>query len=150
MRSPALAFAWEIGRRHRWGLSALVAYLLVLCVIVAVAPPATHSDGAAAGAAVMPLAAVFMYFLAIFTLGSSVDLSARESLLPARLFTLPVRTVTLVAWPMLYGTAAMIGLWLAVALLALRPWGVAVPLMWPALLAAAFLAWTQAFMWMPY
>src|SRR5262245_17683958 len=140
MRSPALTIVWEIGRRHRWGLSALMAYLLILGVIAARAPPAKHSDGAAAGAAMVPFAGALMYLLTVFTLGSGVDLAVRDSLFPARMFTLPVRTLTLVAWPMLCGTIAMIGLWLAAALLALRPWGIEVPLVWPALLAAAFLA----------
>ena len=38
----------------------------------------------------------------------------------------------------------------AEAIATLRPWGVDVPLIWPALLAAVFLAWTQVLTWMPY
>src|SRR5439155_9117088 len=51
---------------------------------------------------------------------------------------------------MLYGTVTMAGLWVAVALVALWPSGVPAPLIWPALFAAAFVAWLQAFAWMPY
>src|SRR5436190_12472077 len=51
---------------------------------------------------------------------------------------------------MLYGTAAMAILWLAARLFAVWPSGVEIPLIWPALLAAALLAWTQALTWMPY
>src|SRR2546430_11508394 len=66
------------------------------------------------------------------------------------MFALPVRTAALVGWPMLYGTAAVAILWLVTALSARWPWGIELPLIWPALLAAVFLAWTQALMWMPY
>ena len=53
---------------------------------------------------------------------------------------------------MLYGTAAMASLWVATALLARWPLRIdfALPVMWPALLGAVFLAWTQALTWMPY
>jgi len=51
---------------------------------------------------------------------------------------------------MLYGTAAMAILWLATRFLAVWPSGVDVPMIWPALLAASLLAWTQALTWMPY
>src|SRR5256886_4295692 len=66
------------------------------------------------------------------------------------MFALPLRTAALVGWPMLYGTAAVAILWLVTALSARWPWGIELPLIWPALLAAVFLAWTQALMWMPY
>jgi hypothetical protein len=97
-----------------------------------------------------PLTATFTYFLAVFSFGLSGDLAARQSMYPARMFTLPVTTTALAGWPMLYGSAAMVILWLATRLFAVWPSGVDVPLMWPALLAAALLAWTQALTWMPY
>src|SRR5204862_84389 len=78
------------------------------------------------------------------------DLAARHSMYPARMFTLPVTNAALVGWPMLYGTAAMAILWLAVRLFAVWPSGIEIPVIWPALLAAALLAWTQALTWMPY
>ena len=72
----------------------------------------------------MPLAATFMYFLAVFSFGLAGDLAARQSMYPARMFTLPVTTAALAGWPMLYGTAAMAILWLATRLLAVWPSGV--------------------------
>ena len=66
------------------------------------------------------------------------------------MFTLPVSTAALAGWPMLYGTTTLAGLWVAAALIALRPSGVPAPLIWPALFAAAFIAWLQVFAWMPY
>src|SRR2546430_14906064 len=49
---------------------------------------------------------------------------------------------------MLYGSAATPILWLAARLLAVWPSGTEIPVMWPALLGATLLAWTQALTWM--
>jgi len=155
VRSAAAAVAWLIGRRHRWGLIAVVAYLLVLAILRLLiferGRPVVFEDAESFGFFVMvPLASTFMYFLAVFSFGLAGDMAARESMYPARMFTLPVTTAALAGWPMLYGTSAMALLWLATRLLALWPSGVFVPVAWPALLAAAYLAWTQALTWMPY
>src|SRR5207244_291082 len=63
---------------------------------------------------------------------------------------LPLTTDALAGWPMLYGTATMAILWLATRFFAIWPSDVDVPMIWPALLAASLLAWTQALTWMPY
>lgn len=155
MRSPARAIAWEFRQRHRWGLIALAGYVLFVAAfkLVILGPETTvrldPPDGRAA-AVTVPLSAMFMYVLAVFSFGFTGDLAARHSIYPARMFALPVTTAALAGWPMLYGTVAMASLWLATALLARWPWGIDVPLIWPALLAAAFLAWTQVLTWMPY
>jgi len=155
MRSPALAIGWEFRRRHLWALIAMAGYLLALAAIkllfvgpmepIRLDPP----DGRAA-VVITPLTATYFYLLAAFSFGLAGDLAARPSIYPARMFALPLRTAALVGWPMLYGTAAVAILWLVTALSARWPWGIELPLIWPALLAAVFLAWTQALMWMPY
>jgi hypothetical protein len=155
MRSPAVAIAWEFRHRHRLGLIALTGYLLVLATIKLVIlarglPINLDSPQSFAFVVLVPLTATFTYFLAVFSFGLSGDLAARRSMYPARMFTLPVTTAALAGWPMLYGTAAMAVLWLATRLFAPWPPGIAVPFIWPALLAAALLAWTQALTWMPY
>jgi hypothetical protein len=159
MRSPALAIAWEFRQRHRFGLIALAGYLLVLgtvkLLILGPGQPVNLSTpgdtpNSLAAVVIVPFSVTFMYFLAVFSFGLAGDLAARQSIYPARMFTLPVTTAALAGWPMLYGTAVMASLWLATALVALWPWGIDVPLIWPALLAAAFLAWTQVLTWMPY
>jgi hypothetical protein len=153
MRSPAAAIAWEFRRRHRWGLLALLAYLAALAAVrifVGRRPVDFDNDQTFALVVVVPLAATFMYFLAVFSFGLSGDLAARQSMYPPRLFTLPVTTAALVRWPMAYGAAAMAALWFATRLLAVWPAGTAVPVVWPALLAASLMAWTQALTWMPY
>jgi len=101
-------------------------------------------------AVIVPMSITFMYFLAVFSYGLTGDLAARRSMYPARLLALPVTTSALAWCPMLYGTLAMALLWLAARLLAPWPAGTDVPVVWPALLATAILAWVQALTWMPY
>jgi hypothetical protein len=147
MRSHAAAIAWEFRQRHRWGLIALAISLLVLATIKPlIRGPGQRVDfdeESFALVVVVPLTATFMYLLAVFSFGLSGDLVARQSIYPARMFTLPVTTAALAGWPMLYGTAAMAFLWLATRLFAVWPSGVDIPMVWPALLAASLLAWTQ-------
>ncbi len=155
MRSPAAAIAWELRRRHRWGLVALVLYLAVLATIrLLVLEPEQRimvdDDEIFAFMVIVPVSSAMMYFLAVFSFGFTGDLAARPSIYPVRLFTLPVTNAALVGWPMLYGMVSMALLWLATRILAVWPAGVHVPVIWPALAAAVFLAWTQVLMWMPY
>ncbi len=155
MRSPAVAIAWEFRQRHRWGLIAVAGYLLVVAtiklLILEPGQPVNLDDAHSfAAVVVVPLTATFTYFLAVFSFGLECDLAARQSVYPARMFTLPVTTAALAGWPMLYGTAVMAILWLATRLFAVWPSGIDVPLIWPAFAAAALLAWTQALTWMPY
>jgi polyhydroxybutyrate depolymerase len=154
MRSAAAAFAWEFRRRLRWGLIALGVYLAVLALVQLVIGPRSpihpQRELTFAFTVLVPVSFAFLYFLAVFSYGLAGDLTARHSLYPTRMFTLPVSTAALAGWPMLYGTTTLAGLWMAAALIALRPSGVPAPLIWPALFAAAFIAWLQVFAWMPY
>jgi polyhydroxybutyrate depolymerase len=155
MRSPAAAFAWEFGRRLRWGLIALAVYFAVLSTFqFLILGPRSAFDHARATTfaftVLVPLSFAFIYLLAVFSYGLAGDLAARHSLYPARMFALPVSTAALAGWPMLYGTTAMAAFWVAAVLLGLWPSGVHAPLFWPALFGAAFLAWMQVFTWMPY
>jgi hypothetical protein len=155
MRSHAAAIAWEFRQRHRWGLFALIAYLFVLAIIrIFFLEPGGRVNfenaESFAWAVIVPLTSTFMYFLAVFSYGLSGDIAARQSIYPARMFTLPVSTNALAGWPMLYGMMAMALLWLATRFLAAWPAGFDIPVIWPALLAASLVAWTQALTWMPY
>jgi len=154
MRSPAAAIAWEFRQRHRWGLIALTGYLIALAtyklLILEPGQPINFDDAQNIAVVVVPLTSTFLYLLAVFSFGLSGDLAARQSMYPTRMFTLPVTTAALAGLPMLYGTAAMAMLWFATRLLAAWPSGFDIPIIWPALLAASLLAWTQALTWMPY
>jgi polyhydroxybutyrate depolymerase len=155
VRSPALAIAWELRQRHRIALMVFFSYALVLGIFwvfflgperpLRLVPP----NGLAA-TVVVPLTTTFMYLLAVFSFGLGGDVAARASIYPARMFTLPVTTAALAGWPMLLGTAAVAGLWLSAALLARWAWGIVLPLIWPALLGAALLAWMQVLSWTGY
>jgi hypothetical protein len=155
VRSPALAIAWEFRQGHRFALIALAGYALVLGLIKLLipgpwAPIELDTPNETAAVLIGPFSMTFLYFLAVFSFGLAGDLAARQSMFPARMFTLPMTTRALVGWPMLYGTAAMASLWLAAVLFVLLPFGVDLPLIWPGLLAMVFLAWTQVLVWMPY
>src|SRR2546430_4516522 len=154
MRSPALAIGWEFRRRHRWGRIAVAGYLFIVAtirfLILEPGEPVLVDGVRLAGLVSVPLTTTFVYLLAVFSFGFAGDLAARHSMYPARMFTLPVTNAALVGWPMLYGTAAVTILWLAARFFAVWPSGIEIPVIWPALLAAALLAWTQALTWMPY
>src|SRR5436189_2654771 len=154
MRSPALAIGWEFRRRHRWGLFAVAGYRCVVAtirfLILEPGEPVLVDSVRFVAVVSVPLTTTFVYLLAVFSFGFTGDLAARHSMYPARMFTLPVTKAALVGWPMLYGTAAVALLWLAARLFAVWPSGIEIPVIWPALLAAGLLAWTQALTWMPY
>ena len=97
-----------------------------------------------------PWSIVFFYFLAAFSFGLTGDLGARQSIYPPRLFTLPITNAQLAGWPMLYGIGAMTSLLLTTIVLSRVLWHIEVPVVWPTILAAVFLAWTQALTWRPY
>src|SRR2546430_14999392 len=97
-----------------------------------------------------PVRQVCFLLAGAFSCGLAGGLGPRPSIYRARMFARPGRAAAMVGWPMRYGPAAVAILWLVTALSARWPWGIELPLIWPALLAAVFLAWTQALMWMPY
>jgi hypothetical protein len=151
----SIAVAWEFRQRHRWGLIALIGYVAVLAgiklvVVIRGVPIHLDSPETFAFVVMMPLTATFTYLLAAFSFGLDGDLAARHSMYPARMFTRPLTADALAGLPMLYGTMAMIVLWLVTRLLALWPTGIVIPWAWPGLLLASLLAWTQALTWMAY
>src|SRR5205823_3671424 len=141
MRSAAAAIAWEFRRRHRWGVTAVAGYLLVLTMVrILVLKPGQQVDLDDVNFAllvIVPLTVTFLYFLAMFSFGLSGDLAARQSMYPARKFTLPVTNAALAGLPMLYGSTAMALLWFATRLLGVWPSGFTIPILWPSLLAAS-------------
>ena len=152
MRSPAAAVAWEFHHRQRWLLLGLALYILALGLVkpLYLGPERVELGDGFAALAIVPFSTTFMYLIAVFTFGMTGDLAARQSIYPARMFTLPVSTAALAGWPMLYGTATMATLWLVVRVLARWPWEIELPIVWPGLLGAVVLAWMQVLTWMPY
>ena len=157
MHGVARAIGWEFHRRHRLGLVALGVYIVVFWAIKGLilglgVPIRLDPPNGLAGFIIAPVSITYFYFVGVFSYGLSGDLAARQSIFPARMFTLPVTTRALAGWPMLYGTAASATLWLATAFIARWPGGVDIhlPWIWPALLMSVYLAWMQALTWMPY
>jgi len=156
MRSPAIAIAWEFGQRLRLGVIALAVYAIVMGTILLLRhslgqPVSLDAGEDMAALVIVPVTTTFMCFLGVFSFGFASDLAARESIYPARMFSMPVTTRALAGWPMLFGAAAMTILFLtagrflswetagALGRFKLQPWGIEAPLVWPSLLAAVFL-----------
>jgi len=152
MRTPAAAFRFEFAWRHRWVILGVPIYLLALAVIkpFVIGPgPIGPGDGFAAFA-VVPFTIAFFYLIAVFSFGTNGDVAGRPSIYPARYFTLPIQTAELARWPMVYGSVAMMLLWIVASSVA-RPFlELQLPWLWPGFMAAAVLAWIQVFTWMPY
>jgi hypothetical protein len=156
MLPSGLAIGWMLWRRHRWDLMLVLGYLCVASVLSAVLPtmPLAPWVVKALFFAITVPGSILALLIFVFCLGFDADMSARDSCYPPGLFTLPVRTGALAGWPLAMGTAAAVLAWTWFAYFVLRPWvggwGLTVPLWWPAMSSAAFLAWTQALLWMPF
>ena len=97
MRGAARAIGWEFRWRHRLWLIALGAYVIVFFAIKLLIlgpghPIRMNPPNGLAGFIIAPVSWTFFYFVAVFSYGLSGDLAARESIFPARMFTLPVTT----------------------------------------------------------
>ncbi len=106
--SSALAVAWEFRRRHRFALIALAGYALAFAILrlLFLGPEQAFRldpPNGTAGAVIAPVSVAVFYLLAVFSFGLGGDVAARESMFPARMFTLPVTTRALAGWPMLFG-----------------------------------------------
>jgi hypothetical protein len=152
MSSPSLAVGWSIWQRHRRGLIATPALFAAAALLTALAHSWLDADAAPQVSAFAwgALVIAACYLAAVFSYGFDADLATAGTCFPARMFTLPVRTVQLSGWPMLGGVAFLGLLWLGTAGLILCPWGYVPPLVWPALLGAAMLVWSQALLWWPF
>jgi hypothetical protein len=153
--SARRAIGWEFWRRHRWGFRAIGVYVVLLAaiklvVVVRGVPIIFRSAESFALVVMVPITVSFVYVLAVFSYGLSGDLVARQSMYPARMFTLPLSNAALVGWPMLYGATAMVVLWVITRSLSIWPSELSIPYVWPATLAASLVLWTQALVWMPY
>jgi hypothetical protein len=152
MPSPSRALAWQFAQQHRWGLCAVAAYMLAVTAAWLMgldwALPIDVGVARFVGTVAIPLSAAGFYLVAVFSYGTAGDLAAQQSTYPARMFTLPVTTASLVMWPMVFGTLA-IALLLQTGRLAPWPEGVEPPF-WVVILGAVVLAWTQVLSWTSY
>src|SRR5215468_8171479 len=109
MRSPALALAGQVWQRHRLGLSICAGVWLAVAVTALFTPPMAWGPGPEDGA-LRPVHFLFLFgsfipviafVICAFIFNRDGPLEATDSAFPRWTFVLPVRTPTLVAWPML-------------------------------------------------
>jgi hypothetical protein len=146
MRTPALAIARGIWSAHRWGFVACMATLMGLAATYPLVFSMSR-EPAVVLLSILPLVGVYSWVLnALLVSGEPGSMVAGY---PRAMLVLPVRTRTLVFWPMLYGSLGVVLLWLFTALLVYGPSGYSAPILLPCLALAALMAWIQALAWLP-
>ncbi len=149
MQSHAWAIGWSIWAKNRGLFLAMAAYLLVSSIAVRMLPVREYP--VVARLWVMPAVVLLTALVGAFTMPETGPKSKpRHEGFPTRLFTLPVPTAALVGWPMLLGIATVVLTWFALVRLVLRPCGIDLPLLLPALALATTLAFFQAIAWAPF
>ena len=128
MRTPALALAWELWRRHRWGNLATLAAIPLCSLLYTVAtklsgrplyPPVLLA------LALLPLIVSLVWTFSVF--GFTTGTQRGFTGIPARLWTLPIRTGYLVTCLTLFGALTVSALYLAWANLVFAPAGFSLP-----------------------
>jgi hypothetical protein len=146
MRSPAQAIAWEICMRNRWALLVAAAPILLSFMAQLFIPPGhelvrtIHIVGAMVTFGALIMACSY----------TANDSRGNFSGFPSWMFTLPLRTPTLVLCPMLLGALFVVTATGLLEVLITRYWGIPLRLIyfcWHALLAVATLLSVQALVW---
>jgi hypothetical protein len=126
-------------------LSAIGGGALIASLLALVLP--REAAWAVAEAAQILVPFVYLYLLSIFVYGDTTP-GGKAAGFPPRLFTLPMRTTLLVAWPMLWGMLAVSLLYVGLCGLILLPCGrIRTMDWWGALLFATGQACFQAVCW---
>jgi hypothetical protein len=148
MHTPGHALLWEIWRKNRVGNLIVLAAIPVfgmLCGLEA------HLRGGRirpefAPFGLVPMIASILWVFSIFAFTES-DSRRGFTGIPGRLFTLPVRTRTIVTWLTLGGALAASGLYFAWAKLVFAPAGFPLPLWFPLAALATGIVFFQATVW---
>lgn len=149
MRSVATTIGWELWARNRSGISTVLIGVLCFALtrfLLDINLDPNHVSGVALFIWSIILFAVTFLFLISVALYGDLRQGTFFCGFPARMFLLPVPTSRLVLWPMLYGLAALLLLWFAMALLVWLPAGALVQ-WWVLPLLAVVLVWFQAISW---
>jgi hypothetical protein len=136
--------AWELWGKNR------VSILTAFCAMALALIPSVMLPPTSAQEHMLPLSAVlfmilFLLLVSIFT-HPEFQFRGAYAGFPARKFTLPMRTRSLVAWHMIYGLVALGMLWMAMYLFIWLPAGIE-PAWWLLPLLAVSLVWIQAICW---
>jgi hypothetical protein len=148
MSTPAQALAWELWRKHRWGNIATLA-AIPFCALLYTA--GTKLSGRPLGGnfvpfALMPLVASLLWAFSVFGFTES-DPQRGFTGIPARVWTLPVRTRFVVTCLTLWGALTVATLYIAWAKLVFAPAGFPLPLLFPAAALATASVFFQAAVW---
>lgn len=153
MRSPARAILWQIYWRARWGFAAAAAFLCLASVLVHWLPMhwniQFNDEQVPAPAWFCGMCGLFANFILMAAFSMS-GADARNLTFASHMLVLPVRTRTLVFWPMFSGCTTVALVWLFNASLVFRAGGIAAQLWMPAAALAAVLAAFQALSWTPF
>jgi hypothetical protein len=140
--------SWELLYPQRRLLGLTVLALAAACACCSLLPEEARTANVA-GLLVVACLGLLVPVVGLLSHGAQGRLESTASGFPPRLFTLPVRTAALVAPPIVLATTVVLVAWLACAACLLRPCQIDIPLLWPALFAAAALALIQALVWSP-
>jgi hypothetical protein len=143
--NAALGISYSLWLRMRWVTLGMAIYVAALAIAVQLSSAAMF----VASLGIFSLCMALAHLLTVFTLGPT-DFGARGSGYPRFMLTLPVRTQSLVGWPMFIGASFIAFIWIVLAVLVLQPAGLPVPTYWPAAVGAAATAWLQAIGWTPF
>jgi len=153
MNSPAQAILWQIYWRARWGFAAAAAFFLLSATLIHLLPKhwtiQLEDNQVPAVGWFLGMTGFFVNFvlMAAFSMGGT---DVRNLTFASHILVLPVRTRTLVFWPMFSGCATVAAIWLFNASLVFRVAGIAAPLWLPAAALAALSAAFQALTWTPF
>jgi hypothetical protein len=141
--SPALGLLWLIWRRQR----AMTAVGFVYIAALAAVMRTIHLGTVATVYLACPLIYVLIYLIGTSALDPSI--APKEFSYPRYLLVTPVKTRTLVFWPMLYGAILAIAAWIWFVGLVASQTGWTVPEYWSPIALVALCAWFQTLCWLP-
>ena len=143
---PGWTIIRSIWWRHRRGFGGLLALALVGAGVFQIAAPHfSHGEGwDAVGYLSMGLSLFLTFAFCGFT---ESDRRARFEGYPSRLFTLPVKTRTLVGAPILFGVTAVLSVYAVWSQFVLPRMGRELPWLWPSGYLAAGMLCHQSLLW---
>jgi hypothetical protein len=153
MKSPAAAMGWELWQKNRWAFIVLGApfYLCIGWILTSLTVSYFYgisigADSDIEGIGILGLALTWLVLFAVF---GHTDDDPRKGFsgFPTRMFLLPVRTRTLIQWPVLYGVGAIVFYTMAWVLFVFWPGHLQPPLGYLLLLASAAMVSFQALVW---
>ena len=146
MQSHALAFGYGIWVRNHVGFLICAAGLAVMALFYPFLFAYSRSPTVLL-ASTIPLIGIFSYVLnaTIF----AQEPGSLASSYPRHLLVMPVKSWSLVFWPMLFGSLIAVSLLFVTAKIVYRASGLEIPLGMPALGLVVIVSWFQAIAWFP-